>query len=61
MVLGVPRVEERFATLVLVTSSTLVLSLSSTVVSLHGQMPTMMLPPITLPFFPSALLACILQ
>ena len=61
MDLGVlPRVEERLATLVLVQSRTLVFSLSSTLGSVHGEIPTMMLPPITLPFFPSALLACIL-
>jgi len=60
MVLGVPRVEERLATLVFVQSRTLVLSLSNTLVSVQGEMPTMMLPPITLPFFPRALFACIL-
>lgn len=54
--------EERLATLVLVlvVSNTLVFSLSRTLGSLQGEIPTMMLPPITLPFFPSALLACIL-
>ena len=62
MDLGVPpRVEDRLATPVLTEVSSIdVCTLSRTLWSEQWVMPTMMLPPITLPFLVTALLACIL-
>ena len=62
MDLGVPpRVEERLATPGFTeVSSTEVCPLSRTLWSVQWVMPIMMLPPITLPFLVTALLACIL-
>ena len=62
MDLGVPpRVEERLATPGFTeVSSTEVCPMSRTLWSVQWVIPIMMLPPITLPFLVTALLACIL-
>jgi len=63
MVRGVPRPVDKFATLldrILLSTIELAFRLSNTVSSLQLEMPTMMEPPNTHPFFATALFACIL-